>query len=629
MVNKRLLEANDWIAATGMPSGVPSYPSFTGVTIPNNSDIKESLQALETGLENTPAFSHATTYAASTVGKKLRQFVSPYDAPYNATGDGVADDTAAITAAIASGEDVDLSGGNWRVTSTISGFSSGQRIYGRGAPRVGDNGRILVDNATLDYVFEVTVPNVTFENFAIGTTGSTTAEAFLFQRAAGSASDIDCRLFDVLIEGITNGATVVGRGLHVKRCEFGNLTRGIALDWPDDWTPNGNSNDLEETGARSYMIEDCLFHGTATWVTNTGANAQNVRAVTMTGNLGDIGGTMFSGVLVEGVIDGTISNINATSGAAIDLHAGSRNSTIVGVRHGGIIEGAADRTSNNCLNIATTTANPTRDITVIGCSFGPCERNAIQIFGDGEALGIKFIGCSIDRPAQTTGGSYTPISIFNSGGTLTKVEASFIGCSIDMSGTDSTVVIGGTNTGVIEVYWIGNQVRDFPTAPLAIAQSAVNVFQEGGEVNPKHTQFSRKNGTWATDGTEWLYRMEAKTMDVSGGGVGISGSVTLRPSSSTQAASFWRFAASSSSVRDVGVLDLSTAGLFPVTDNALVQGSSSLRFANMFSGIYTLIDGVTAPGTVAGHAQIYVDTADGDLKIKFGDGTVKTIVLDT
>ena len=42
-----------------------------------------------------------------------------------------------------------------------------------------------------------------------------------------------------------------------------------------------------------------------------------------------------------------------------------------------------------------------------------------------------------------------------------------------------------------------------------------------------------------------------------------------------------------------------------------------------------LVDGVTAPDTVAGVAQIYVDTADGDLKVKFGDGTVKTISTDT
>ena len=42
-----------------------------------------------------------------------------------------------------------------------------------------------------------------------------------------------------------------------------------------------------------------------------------------------------------------------------------------------------------------------------------------------------------------------------------------------------------------------------------------------------------------------------------------------------------------------------------------------------------LTDGVTVPATSAGFASIYIDSADGDLKIKFGDGTVKTISTDT
>jgi hypothetical protein len=42
-----------------------------------------------------------------------------------------------------------------------------------------------------------------------------------------------------------------------------------------------------------------------------------------------------------------------------------------------------------------------------------------------------------------------------------------------------------------------------------------------------------------------------------------------------------------------------------------------------------LVDGITAPGTQAGYAVIYVDTADGDLKVKFGDGTTKVIAADT
>jgi hypothetical protein len=46
-------------------------------------------------------------------------------------------------------------------------------------------------------------------------------------------------------------------------------------------------------------------------------------------------------------------------------------------------------------------------------------------------------------------------------------------------------------------------------------------------------------------------------------------------------------------------------------------------------GDVALVDGITAPGTLAGHALLYVDAADGDLKVRFGDGVVKTIVTDS
>lgn len=42
----------------------------------------------------------------------------------------------------------------------------------------------------------------------------------------------------------------------------------------------------------------------------------------------------------------------------------------------------------------------------------------------------------------------------------------------------------------------------------------------------------------------------------------------------------------------------------------------------------SIIDGVTAPSAVTGRAKIFVDSADGDLKIIFADGIVKTIVVD-
>jgi len=51
--------------------------------------------------------------------------------------------------------------------------------------------------------------------------------------------------------------------------------------------------------------------------------------------------------------------------------------------------------------------------------------------------------------------------------------------------------------------------------------------------------------------------------------------------------------------------------------------------ANFSPSAIGMADGIAAPSTITGMALLFVDTADGDLKIKFGDGTLKTIVTDT
>ena len=42
-----------------------------------------------------------------------------------------------------------------------------------------------------------------------------------------------------------------------------------------------------------------------------------------------------------------------------------------------------------------------------------------------------------------------------------------------------------------------------------------------------------------------------------------------------------------------------------------------------------ITDGIEAPATISGQASIYIDEDDGDLKIKFGNGAVKTISVDS
>jgi hypothetical protein len=60
-----------------------------------------------------------------------------------------------------------------------------------------------------------------------------------------------------------------------------------------------------------------------------------------------------------------------------------------------------------------------------------------------------------------------------------------------------------------------------------------------------------------------------------------------------------------------------------------VSGGVGVAGAINVGTFYGMVDGVTAPSATSGYAKIYVDTADGDLKVIFGDGTIKTIATDS
>ena len=57
-------------------------------------------------------------------------------------------------------------------------------------------------------------------------------------------------------------------------------------------------------------------------------------------------------------------------------------------------------------------------------------------------------------------------------------------------------------------------------------------------------------------------------------------------------------------------------------------GTNSIRWNRVFSQSTVIKNGITAPSAISGNAIIYVDAADGSLKVVFGNGTVKTIATN-
>lgn len=165
--------------------------------------------------------------------------------------------------------------------------------------------------------------------------------------------------------------------------------------------------------------------------------------------------------------------------------------------------------------------------------------------------------------------------------------------------------------------------------------SGISVIDYNGTNQVKWQKISSlgsvSSGSVSTSCIERFYRNGTARIQVLSDGTSLPG-VSLGSIADESAVELvWVPSSSSIGVRVGGTLiaEAVTTGWRPATDGTLNSGGTSRKWNNTYTNQLVLADGVTAPSTVVGHASIYVDTADGDLKIKFADGTVKTIVTDT
>lgn len=308
--------------------------------------------------------------------------------------------------------------------------------------------------------------------------------------------------------------------------------------------------------------------------------------------------------------------------------------------------GRATGTSEVCLDMFNPTGNSEFAWRLTDCKFEDWNKAGVYLAAQWQG---KFLNCTFQKCGDTTdipGGSILPhtggIAFEENGGTPgwsgsgdVIDSCHFISCSYGIYNDKGWNVItlnaiyedcgfpffkspGGTMMLVL-----GDWQEDFGNPNFKQADIQGDVLQLGGRDstglnNPRY----RQHGTAET---EMQFNAYAGTQDC------LAQVEATRHDISTKASKL-RFGTTDTAGTLANHWEVTQDGdLDPVVDNARDIGSPLTQAVKNINakGFMAIGDGITAPGANVGFAKLYVDSADGDLKIIFGDGTVKTIVVDT
>lgn len=472
---RAVADANAMIVPDGavttpkMADGAVTTPKLAdgAVTFPKNADVS---------VDPSAAFEERELVSWLTYHKSRSSWhVRSFGQTRSEVGSG-GDDSGALQAAVDSQEIIDIAGVVLRVSDTIivdyPGANIGSSILAQRVGNIASSKIIVTDNA-LPILFDCASTNFEAYGFKIEpNSANSTTLGFQFKRPDGSPSDIDASLVDISMEYGGKLFHIYGRGLKVSGAVLGNLPVLGDIDWPTDWTPNGQSNDLQETGMRAYHFSNLRMHGTGP-LRNIGPNARNCRGIVMDNVLLDIGGAAFEGVAINSIFSNVVQNIAANIASVLfNLYGGSEFSDFIGFKAGGFKSPNVTRLPRNAININPTADAPVKELHFIGGSIGPINRNGVSIFGSGTARNILFQGVSFDR-TNIEGSPYTPIAIFDSSGAITEASVKLSACNFEFGGEAApAMIVGGNNSSAITVY------RDVLTTRLAgipWAQPNVNV----------------------------------------------------------------------------------------------------------------------------------------------------------
>jgi hypothetical protein len=295
---------------------------------------------------------------------------------YGATGEGEKNDQPAIQLALDTGKNVYFPPGTYKVEAQTVVNTEGQTLFSEGGiqGRKENTATILVEDDLGEAAFLVTGHRVSFLGLNMTGPGKeSNATAILFEKTSNT-DDVDGRLMGCLILRFGTGIEIFGRGLRLERNSFVELAEGLQIDWPASGTV-GPELQLLPYGLRAYHIFNNRVHTCSTFVINEGTEAEHLWGLSLTGNLVDIGDTLFRG-------SATYSNISSN----VICHTGRTAITFNGVCHNTVIASNVISGNDTLLgkqpSFGILFEGTCHDVTISGNVFAHIKKDALLFNAD-------------------------------------------------------------------------------------------------------------------------------------------------------------------------------------------------------------------------------------------------------
>ena len=285
---------------------------------------------------------------------------------------------------------------------------------------------------------------------------------------------------------------------------------------------------------------------------------------------------------------------------------------------------------------------------VLGTALSVIRNNVAVGRIDNNASGLRVQAQNGSLQLRGTGN--TGIAIDASGNAV--VAGTITGANLSGTNTGDQPLGSRTITGTTNQITVtnGNGVSGNPTLSLPSAITTPGTLTTTGVLSPS-ADSTYTLGTsslyWSNTYTDRLYLNSTAYLDGSTTGVSnLTGRLFVSESNALNTAAPDTYAFTTAQAGGRIALGSNASGNYiqsfgtrPLVFN--LAGNNSIFYGNVgigttapnekltVAGAISITDGITAPSATSGYAKIYVDTADGDLKVIFGDGTVKTIATDT